>query len=308
MTQSIAVFAEDSLLLEALLEAWQETDSLQAYTPVLISKEGSGNSCLFRNKAIAFHDLAECKQKTFALAMVLAADEEAKQWLQTLDCPVIGSANALADLDYEYFSGQEKGLLAVLQSPSIALQHVLGALECAHASAAVLMPASYFGKPAVEELASQTVNLLNAKAVTASVFQQQLSFNVFPFAEKSFSTVLQQEWRKALPVSRSHINVLQAPVFHGMALQLNLELSKAYTLAQLLDQWRANQAIAIADADEDCSVMNAVQLDGAIQLGCVQLDEENSQALSLWLAFDDVQLFARQGLISAAELLLKHHL
>src|SRR5690554_5427590 len=129
MTQSIAVLAEDGLLLEALLEAWQEVEALQAYTPVLLSESGSGNSCLFRNRPIAFNDLAHCKQSDFALAIVLTAESEAKEWLRTLSCPVIGSVMALAGLDYSYFTHQKTGLLAVPQSPSIALQHVLGALE-----------------------------------------------------------------------------------------------------------------------------------------------------------------------------------
>jgi len=308
MTQSIAIVAEDGLLLEALLEAWQEADSLEAYTPMLLSREGSGNSCLFRNRPIAFHDLHACKDRAFALVMVISADEETKQWLQTLDCPIIGSASALAGLPYTYFAAQKTGILAVLQSPSLALQYVVQQIDCAQVNATLLMPAAYFGKPAVEELASQTVSLLNARTVTASVFQQQLSFNIFPFSDTAFAAAIEQEWQSTLAIPRSYIHALQASVFHGMAMQVQLELTKPYALESLLDQWQTNAAIAIAEVDEDCSVMNAVQLNGAIQLGCVKLTADSPQQLSLWLAFDDVQLFVQQGLISTAQLLLKHHL
>lgn len=306
MAQSIAVLAEDGLLLEALLEAWQETEALQAYTPVLLSESGSGNSCLFRNRPIAFNDLAHCKQSDFALAIVLTADTDAKEWLSTLSCPVIGSAMALAGLEYSYCNDRKGGFLAVPQSPSLALQHMLGALKCTQASATLLMPAAYFGKPAVEELASQTVSLLNAQAAKTAVFQQQLSFNAFPFTDEAFAPVLAQEWQATLGIEHSHLQAIQVPVFHGMAMQLRLKLTSPTSLQQLKNQWEANDAIALVDVDGDCSIMNGVGLEGGIQLGCVKLVEESAQQLLAWLAFDDVQLFVHQGLIATAKSLLKN--
>lgn len=63
-----------------------------------------------------------------------------------------------------------------------------------------------------------------------------------------------------------------------------------------------------AEPDSENSVMSAVQHDGELQLTVLEQHAVHPQFVQINVCFDDIQLFVRQGLISASEFLLKHDL
>lgn len=308
MKKQIAVLAEEGLQLDALLQAWEESSILQLYTPLLLSTRDSGNTALFRNRPLLLNALDEVNIADLALVLVLNADREAKAWLATVSCPVLADASVLAGLDAQMAGYAQTGKLQVPQAISLALKALLAGQSCQAISATVMMPASSFGKRGVDELAAQTVRLLNAQAVNKRVFDRQLTFNSFPYAKAAAAEQLLAEWKALLNVEQCHVAMLQLPVFHGVAAQLTLEMADEKAVQQWLDHVKTTDALVEPDEPVDCSILSAVQLDGDIQVANIQVSSVNPCRIDLWIAFDDVQLSVRKGLIVEAELLIKHDL
>lgn len=305
MTTHIAIVAEEGLQLDALLQAWEDSSVLQAFTPVILSNRDSGNSALFRNRPLAFRALEDVDAKSLRLVLVLASDRETQHWLGQLTCPVLGDASALQGLQAQLVGVATEGVLQVPHAATIALQQLLQNLSCKTLSATVMMPASCYGKRGVDELAAQTVRLLNAQAVNTRVFDRQLTFNSYPFAKEGVAQSLKTEWQALLQASDCYAALLQMPVFHGLAMQLSVEMADAEAVKKLLAHIADNEGFEQPEDIEDCSIMSAVQLDGQILVSNVEVSSVNPCRVDLWMAFDDVQLSVRKGLVCAAELLLK---
>lgn len=301
MKKTIAIFAQEGLLLEALLAHWDA--HLLNFQPVLINEDEQHNSVVFRNRPLPFLASEAVDAQSCALVIVLFAEALDASWLKNIHCPVLTDAQSQA---------QHAALHAAHAVPlaaSLAMRYLFADVPLLQLNAVQLMSAAYFGKPAVDELASQTVKLFSAQAIKPRIFPQQCTFNVFPFTEESLQQVLLQQWSSVLDVQSIQLNLLQVPVFHGQALQLQLQLAKD-NAKEVLKRWRALADVDVLEGEDaqEASMLNAAQQDGKIKLANFLLDSQDNQRVSLWLAFDDVQLFVRQGLISQAEILLKDYL
>lgn len=307
MSKRIAVLAEEGLVLDALLEAWADSAVLQAHPPLLLSLDDDGSTALYHNRPLAFHAFDQVDVTDIGGLLLLTNDEQCHDWLQSLTCPVIGSISVMRGFEAQPFGEQSNGKLFIPHAASLALRCLLGDTRCDRLSAVLLLPASGFGKAGVDELASQTVRLLNAQAAPTRVFDRQLSFNGFPFVGAAeMAPMLEREWQSLSAVC--HAALIQMPVFHGVGMQLSLQLSENHQADQLVAWWQQSAQIVVEADAADCSIMAAAQLEGQLQLGNIRVYPDDPRRLDVWLAFDDIQLMVRQGLVSAAEFLLKHDL
>lgn len=305
MIKKIAVCADEGLLVDALLNVWENTEFLQDYVPFLLSERSAGNTAVFNNRGIVFHDYQAAEDEQFALVMLLNTDDAVQDFLKKVSCNVIGTGAAFAHLSLQapLYCGQQSQFLQIPDAASLAMQQLLTA-PCRSIAATLFMPASMYGQAGVEELASQTVSLLNAKAVKSRVFSQQLSFNCFAFADISLQQRLLSEWQTLLQSDVQQLAIIQAPTFHGVMLQLMLEFVDVAAAKAQLAAWSEQ----FAEPDSENSVMSAVQHDGELQLTVLEQHAGHPQFVQINVCFDDIQLFVRQGLISASEFLLKHDL
>ncbi len=167
------------------------------------------------------------------------------------------------------------------------------------AVATVFEPASEHGQRGMDELHQQTVNLLSFQPLPKDVFDAQVAFNLIArYGQKSRPALDSIEGRilrhyrliagaDTLPPS---LMVLQAPVFHGNALALYLELDSAPVIAEL-SQALAGDHVAIPGTDEDLpsNVSSAGQSD--IQLW-LKGDPVQPNGVWLWAAVDNLRLSA----------------
>lgn len=297
MSNKIAVFSAEGLALEALLEAWQESE-LAAYSPVLFHEDLVGETVLFNQRPIAFQSCQQQNADDFALVFALDVCEEQQAWFAQVACPILASVEAKAVLNLPQVH-------AVLSAELLALQLLLVDAACA-VKGTVFLPASIHGKQGVDALASQTVSLLSGKPIKSSRLKQQLSFNVFPVQQANYQASLQKQALAAGFAQTVELAAVQVSVFHGVGMQLWLDCESEDVAEQLIQSWQSKPEIEWLKSEQGSSIQSAVQADSLLQLAQVQRSETSQQQISLWLAFDDIQIFVKQGLISAAQFLLKH--
>ena len=167
------------------------------------------------------------------------------------------------------------------------------------AVATIFEPASEHGQRGMDELHQQTVNLLSFQPLPKDVFDAQVAFNMVarygqksqPALDSVESRVL-RHFRKIAgeDALQPSLFLLQAPIFHGHALAIFLELEAAADVSSFA-KVLAGEHVTLAAAEEDApsNVSSAGQ--GDIQL-LVKADPVQANGVWLWAAADNLRISA----------------
>ena len=167
------------------------------------------------------------------------------------------------------------------------------------AIASVLEPASEHGQKGMDELHEQTVNLLSFQELPKKVFDTQIAFNIAASYGPNSSPSLQSVEQRILKHYRRiagqdaiqpSVRLVQAPIFHGHAVSLYLQLEQPVALGDL-SQALAGDHITVARQAEDSpsNVNSAGQGDILVSL---TRDENYSNGVWVWATADNLRIAA----------------
>ena len=169
----------------------------------------------------------------------------------------------------------------------------------ARAVATVFQPASEHGKRGMDELHEQTVNLLSFQQLPKAVFDGQVAFNLIDrYGEKALSSLnavesrIQRHFRKLVGerLAMPSLMLLQAPIFHGHAFSLYLELEQAAQTEELTAALSGEHVDVLQNGDESPSNVNAA---GQEQVQVfVRRDSQQTNGFWLWAASDNLRIAA----------------
>lgn len=163
----------------------------------------------------------------------------------------------------------------------------------------IFEPASEHGQRGMDELHQQTVNLLSFQPLPKDVFDAQVAFNmVARYGQKSQPALdsvearVLRHYRKIAgeDALQPSLFLLQAPIFHGHALAIFLEMEAAVDVPSLAAVL-AGEHVTVAGAEEDApsNVSSAGQ--GDIQV-LVKADPVQANGVWLWAAVDNLRISA----------------
>ena len=166
----------------------------------------------------------------------------------------------------------------------------------------VLTPASEYGQKGMDELHEQTVNLLSFQELPKKVFDVQVAFNLLarygPESKYSLDSTAQRILRHFTQIAPGaavpDVTVIQAPVFHGHAFSIYLELDKAVE-ARDLSAALGGEHVLLAEGEETPNNVSAAgQGDVVVSLSA---DANRKNAFWIWAVIDNLRVAA----LSAAE-------
>ncbi len=163
----------------------------------------------------------------------------------------------------------------------------------------VYEPASEHGQRGMDELHQQTVNLLSFQPLPKDVFDAQVAFNMVarygqksePALDSVEARILRHYRKIAGPdAPQPSLMLLQAPIFHGHALSVFVEMEGAVDVAAM-SQALAGDHVAIPSPEEESpsNVSSAGQPD--IQLS-LRIDPVQANGVWLWAAADNLRISA----------------
>ncbi len=179
------------------------------------------------------------------------------------------------------------------------LQRLRKAGEIKSASATVFEPASEHGQKGMDELHEQTVNLLSFQQLPKNIFDTQVAFNmVSRYGELAAPALAAIETRilrhyriiAAKDATIPSLLLLQAPIFHGHAFAIHVELATVADV-EAISQVVSGEHIQLTRGAEDApsNVNAAGQAD--IQVSILP-DASNPNGLWLWAASDNLRIAA----------------
>ena len=169
----------------------------------------------------------------------------------------------------------------------------------------LLRSVEFRGKAGVDELASQTINLLNAREALARVFPQQIAFNLLPDATdwQLSADLAQIMGNNSYPILLQTINV---PIFHGFAAAVQLcfddeiDPEAAGKRLSAVENIQINQGLAnpISDCNQSFSCVVS------------QLEQAPAQPSSLqfWMIADPLRYGLANNYVNVTDFLLKSFL
>ena len=202
----------------------------------------------------------------------------------------------------------------------VALKPIYDAVGIERINVATYQSVSGTGKEAIEELATQTAQLLNGKSITPEVYPKQIAFNALPhidvFMENGYTKEeMKMVWetRKIFEDEKILVNptTVRVPVFYGHSEAVHIETRDKITADQARELLQKAPGVVVIDKREPggypTPVTDAAGKD-PVYVGRIREDISHPRGLNLWVVSDNIRKGAALNSIQIAEILIKEHL
>ena len=170
-------------------------------------------------------------------------------------------------------------------------------------TATVVQPASEFEQAGVEELAAQTVSVLNVKAVPKKVFDRQVAFNLFPATERHEDFVVSQIRAVTDPRIQLALMVTQGTIFHSHTFSMFLRLADDVSVDSITEALKNNRAIAFAEGDQAFGTIDAAGRDEVL-IADIHADGSVERGVWIWAVCDNLRRSSALNAVLIAEKML----
>lgn len=237
MEHCIALSHASGIAAEAILEKLPETGITKDSLILLDHESNLGKRLPFAGGNLGLQDQRNFDMSSCALLLMPEADPELESAALQYGCLLVSHAigsdtppifiadkTATPDISYTQTSLRLTGPEVSCLLPVLLELNRL--CPIAQLNVTLLRSAEFHGKAGVNELASQTINLLNSQAAESSVFEQQIAFNLLP---GKTDPLIEPDLRQIMGNSSYNMGLqsVNVPIFHGLvaALQLHFESS-----------------------------------------------------------------------------------
>jgi aspartate-semialdehyde dehydrogenase len=224
--------------------------------------------------------------------------------------PWLGSEAATVDLFTPAVVPAHPAALAL----ALVLERLQQAAPVRIAFATLLQPASEFGRAALDELHQQSTSLLSFQGMPRNLYDAQAAYNLLAglgeSAKVSLGSVEARVRRHYAALSAGRwpalaLQVVHAPVFHGHAFSIAIELEQPAEIASLEEALRGGHLdLVLEDTDSPSNLASTGQDDVLVRLHPEPGARNSSQITRLWLwvASDNLRLQAQNAVACAMDL------
>jgi aspartate-semialdehyde dehydrogenase len=334
----VAVVGATGAVGETMLEILHQRNFPVGKVYALASERSAGSRVSFGNKSLVVEDLAtfdfskvqvglfspgasvsaEYAPKAAAAGCVVI--DNTSQFRYDKDIPlVVPEVNPDAVADYK-----NRGIIANPNCSTIqmmvALKPIYDAVGITRINVCTYQAVSGSGKPAMDELAKQTADLLNGRSVEASVYPKQIAFNVLPqidvFQDNGYTKEeMKMVWetRKIMGDENILVNptAVRVPVFFGHSEAIHIETRDKMTAEQATALLKQSPGIVVLDDRNDGGYPTAVtEASGndPVYVGRIREDISHPKGLNLWVVADNVRKGAALNSVQIAEVLVEKYL
>ena len=197
---------------------------------------------------------------------------------------------------------------------ALVLERLQQAAPVRFAAATVLIPASEFGRAAMDELHQQTVSLLSFQGIPRAIYDAQAAYNLLGGVGEGATLSLKGAEARILrhyqALAAHHgpplaLQAIHAPVFHGHTYSIAIELERAVEISALEEALGGEHVdLVLEDTDSPSNLAATGQNDVLVRLRPEQ-NERNASAASrlwLWAASDNLRLHAQNAVQCALDL------
>ena len=167
----------------------------------------------------------------------------------------------------------------------------------------VIQPASEFEQEGVEELAKQTISVLNIQSVPHTVFDRQLAFNLYPAVEHNEEFIVSQVRSLTDPRAQLALLITQGTIFHGHTFSLFVKTREQLETAAIVNVLKSNPAIVLPEGDQQFGTIDAAGKDEVL-VAEVRADASIAGGFWVWAVCDNLRRSSALNAVLVAEKVL----
>ncbi|MEO0369310.1 MAG: aspartate-semialdehyde dehydrogenase [Pseudomonadota bacterium] len=335
---NIAIAGATGAVGETLIEVLEERKFPVEKLFLLASERSSGVTKKFRNKSIRVENLADFDFSQAQIGLFSAGGSVSAQY-----APIAAKAGCIVVDNTSHFRyDDDKPLIVpevnahaiggykqtnIIANPNcstiqmlVALKPIYDAVGIERINVATYQAVSGTGKPAMEELATQTANLLNGKSIKPEVYPTQIAFNAIPqidaFQDNGYTKEeMKMVWetRKIMEDEDIMVNptAVRIPVFYGHSEACHIETRDKISAKEAQALLAKAPGVKLIDKQKDGGYPTAVK-DAAgsdhVFVGRIREDLSHPRGLNLWVVSDNVRKGAATNSVQIAEELIANYL
>lgn len=177
-------------------------------------------------------------------------------------------------------------------------------------SATVLEPASEYGRAAIDELHQQTVALLSFQNLPKEIYDTQVAFNLVPsfgdskiLGESEARIRGHYEMLRNGRIADAGIQLLHAPVFHGIGLSIAVEFAQPQVLERVESVLSSEHIEVVSgDVEPPDNLRSAGQADVLVRTRSQSSLGEKTNRFWIWASLDNLKIASLNALACAMEL------
>ncbi len=304
----------------------------------LASSRSAGKTIRFRGQSVTIGDLAEFDFSRAQIGLFSAGGSVSAEYAPKAaeaGCVVIDNTShfrydddiplVVPEVNPHAIAGyRNRGIIANPNCSTIqmlvALKPIYDAVGIERINVATYQAVSGTGKEAIEELATQTANLLNARPIEPRVYPRQIAFNALPqidvFLDNGYTKEeMKMVWetRKIFEDEAIQVNptAVRIPVFYGHSEAVHIETREKITAARARELLSGAPGVVVMDERKPggypTAVTEAANHD-PVYVGRIREDISHPRGLDLWVVADNVRKGAALNSIQIAEMLADKHL
>ncbi|MEW9799091.1 aspartate-semialdehyde dehydrogenase [Alteromonas sp. CYL-A6] len=200
----------------------------------------------------------------------------------------------------------------------VALKPIHDAVGIDRINVATYQSVSGAGKSAMEELAKQTADLLNAREITPEAFSRQIAFNVIPqidvFLDNDYTKEeMKMAWETQKIMGDDSIRVnataVRVPVFYGHGEAVHIETHQPID-AEAVKQLLADApGVKLYEAREAFPTqVSSASGNDLVHVGRIRNDITHPNGLNMWVVSDNIRKGAATNSVQIAEALIRDYL
>lgn len=326
---AVAIIGATGLVGNAVLDILEERSFPIAKLFLLASSRSVGEVCEFKGKTYEVQDLADFDFSQSQLCFFCAGNE-----ISALYVPkAVEAGNLVIDKSSYYRYDDEVPLIVpevnaaklnlrkkknIIANPNctsipvaVALKPIYDAVGIKRINLATYQAVSGAGKGAIDELAEQTISLLNGQEPLSSVFGQQIAFNVLPqiddFEDNGYTREemkLVWELQKIFGDKNMGVNptAVRVPVFYGHSVAVHLETKKKISAEEVKALLLEAPGIKFIEGKMPypTPARDATGEDW-VYVGRVREDISCKNGINLWVVTDNLRKGAALNAVQIAE-------
>ena len=335
---NVAIVGATGAVGETLIEVLEERNFPVDTLYLLASERSAGSTRTFRGKNIRVQDLASFDFSQAHIGLFSAGGSISAEYAPkaaAAGCIVVDNTSHFRYDDDKPLVVPEvnPGAIAeykatnIIANPNcstiqmlVALKPIYDAVGIERINVCTYQAVSGTGKPAMEELASQTASLLNAKSIQTEVYPKQIAFNVLPqidvFLENGYTKEeMKMVWETKKIMGDATIEVnptaVRVPVFYGHSEAIHIETKEKITAEKATELLKAFPGVVVVDERVDGGYPTAVSEaagQDAVFVGRIREDISHPRGLNLWVVADNVRKGAATNSVQIAECLVRDYL
>lgn len=239
--------------------------------------------------------------------------DNSSQWRMTEGVPLV-----IPEVNPEALR-THKGLIANPNCSTIQMLVVLKPLHDRYTIRRVVVSTyqavSGSGKPAIEELKTQTRAVLGGRKPESAVYPHPIAFNALPqidvFLENGYTKEemkMVNETHKMLdPAITVSPTAVRVPVFRGHSESINIEFAGPYDVGEVVSLLSGAPGIEVVDDPSRLVYPMALDAEGkdSVYVGRIRRDVSLEHGLNLWVVSDNLRKGAALNAVQIAEKLVE---